>query len=257
MDAEKFGAFIAEVRREQNMTQKQLAEKLHVTDKAVSRWERGVGFPDISLLEPLADTLGLTIAELIKSERMPQEEIPQKEVSGLLREAFALMGNQWEEKWETKRNISLFFIFLISAFVLLISTVLFWNQAIYVDEANTTLAQVLGGDFWLGMDWLLLGLLGVLTAVSMFSIFSKKKGPLFLALFTSSAAMFLSIGLLRNTLHYVERAGITLAAVAGGEFWAAMEWVRIPLLVAVVVLADVGLQVQEQQRRRLKTALRI
>lgn len=42
MDAEKFGAFIAEMRKQKQMTQKELAEKLHVTDKAVSRWERGV-----------------------------------------------------------------------------------------------------------------------------------------------------------------------------------------------------------------------
>ena len=47
MDAEKFGAFIAAARKEKNMTQKALAERLHVTDKAVSRWERGLGYPDI------------------------------------------------------------------------------------------------------------------------------------------------------------------------------------------------------------------
>mgnify|MGYP002802871563 FL=1 len=54
MDAEKFGAFIAAARKEKNMTQKALAEKLHVTDKAVSRWERGLGFPDIHTIEPHA-----------------------------------------------------------------------------------------------------------------------------------------------------------------------------------------------------------
>lgn len=53
MDAKKFGTFIQTWRRELGMTQSLLAEKLGVTDKAISRWERGVGFPDISLLEPL------------------------------------------------------------------------------------------------------------------------------------------------------------------------------------------------------------
>ncbi len=257
MDAKKFGAFVAQVRREQDMTQKQLAKKLNVTDKAVSRWERGLGFPDISLLEPLADTLGLTIAELMKSERIPQEEIPQKEVSDLLQEAFVLMGNQWEEKWETRRNISMFFIFFLSVLTLLISLPLFWNLGIYADEAGTSPAAVLGGDFWLCMDWGLLGILGVLAVVSVFSLFSRKKGPLFFALFASAGAMFISIGLLRNTLRYVERVGTTLAAVAGGELWAAMEWARIPLLLAATVLADAGLQVWDQKRRRLKTAMRI
>ena len=50
MDAKKFGNFIAQARREQKLTQAQLAQRLHVTDKAVSRWERGLGFPDIGTI---------------------------------------------------------------------------------------------------------------------------------------------------------------------------------------------------------------
>ena len=60
MDAEKFGAFVAQCRREKNWTQAELAAKLQVTDKAVSRWERGRGFPDIQLLLPLANALGVS-----------------------------------------------------------------------------------------------------------------------------------------------------------------------------------------------------
>lgn len=56
--SDKDRALIAAARKEQNMTQKELAAALHVSDRAVSKWERGAGFPDISLLEPLADTLG-------------------------------------------------------------------------------------------------------------------------------------------------------------------------------------------------------
>ena len=65
MDAKMFGAFLAQVRRAQGLTQAELAEQLHVTDKAVSRWERGVGLPDINTLEPLADALGLSLADLM------------------------------------------------------------------------------------------------------------------------------------------------------------------------------------------------
>ena len=57
MDAEKFGSFVQQRRKELGMTQNDLAEKLYVTSKAVSRWERGIGFPDIKLLQPLADAL--------------------------------------------------------------------------------------------------------------------------------------------------------------------------------------------------------
>ena len=55
MDNVQFGLFIAELRRERGMTQKELAARLNVTDKAVSKWETGKGFPDIKLMEPLAD----------------------------------------------------------------------------------------------------------------------------------------------------------------------------------------------------------
>lgn len=70
MDAQKFGTFIAKCRKEKNMTQSELAEKLMVTDKAVSRWERGKGFPDIALLLPLADALKLSVVELMRSEKI-------------------------------------------------------------------------------------------------------------------------------------------------------------------------------------------
>ena len=67
MDAEKFGAFIAVCRKEKNMTQAELAQKIKVTDKAVSRWERGKGFPDISILVPLSDALDISLPELMNS----------------------------------------------------------------------------------------------------------------------------------------------------------------------------------------------
>ena len=69
MDAEKFGSFIAACRKEKNMTQAELAQKIKVTDKAVSRWERGKGFPDISILVPLSDALDISLPELMSSEK--------------------------------------------------------------------------------------------------------------------------------------------------------------------------------------------
>jgi len=76
MDPQIFGAFIQERRKELGMTQNDLAEKLNVTPKAVSRWERGVGFPDIHLLEPLASALGLTLIELMESRRIEEPVAP-------------------------------------------------------------------------------------------------------------------------------------------------------------------------------------
>ena len=72
MNAKDFGAFLARTRKACGLTQADLAAQLHVTDKAVSRWERGVGLPDINTLEPLADALGLTLSDLMHC-RDPQE----------------------------------------------------------------------------------------------------------------------------------------------------------------------------------------
>ena len=71
MDAKELGTFIAKLRKEKEITQAELAKRLHVTDKAVSRWERGLGFPDIHTLEPLADALGVSLSELMQCERQP------------------------------------------------------------------------------------------------------------------------------------------------------------------------------------------
>ena len=58
MDKAKFGAFVAQLRKEQGVTQKDLAQKLYISDKAVSKWETGVNTPDVALLIPLAELLG-------------------------------------------------------------------------------------------------------------------------------------------------------------------------------------------------------
>ena len=60
MDENRIGQFIAQLRKEKNMTQKDLAELLHITDKAVSKWERGLSYPDITLLTSIAGILGVT-----------------------------------------------------------------------------------------------------------------------------------------------------------------------------------------------------
>ena len=73
MDAQKFGEFLQQCRKEMGMTQVELAQQLHVTDKAISHWERGIGFPDINLLEPLAQTLDITLVELMQSRRIEQD----------------------------------------------------------------------------------------------------------------------------------------------------------------------------------------
>lgn len=66
MDARKIGKFISERRKTMNLTQNELADKLYITDKAVSKWERGLSFPDISILIPLAEILDVSLYDLLK-----------------------------------------------------------------------------------------------------------------------------------------------------------------------------------------------
>jgi len=70
MDQEKIGKFISTIRKEQNMTQKDLAEKLGISINAVSKWERGICLMDISLLKPLSKLLNVSVIEIINGERL-------------------------------------------------------------------------------------------------------------------------------------------------------------------------------------------
>lgn len=90
MNAQKFGVFVAQQRKEAGMTQAELAARLHVTDKAVSRWERGLGFPDINTLEPLADALGISLAELMQAERRAEPVVTVEEASLALADTLAV-----------------------------------------------------------------------------------------------------------------------------------------------------------------------
>lgn len=77
MDAKATGALIAGRRKELGLSQAELAERLHVTDKAVSRWETGRGMPAIDSLEPLAEALSLTVSELLAGRVLTAEELPK------------------------------------------------------------------------------------------------------------------------------------------------------------------------------------
>ena len=110
MEAKQFGQFIAGIRKEKKMTQAELAEKIHVTDKAISRWERGLGFPDIQTLEPLAQVLGISVLELMRSEKKKptgdmdttETQYTQKEVAEMLQNADDISKQQ--KKQEIMKN---------------------------------------------------------------------------------------------------------------------------------------------------------
>jgi len=79
MDQIKIGTLISELRKEKQLTQEQLGEKLGVSQKSVSRWETGKNMPDISLLKSLSDELGITVSELIEGEKQEPLNITKEE----------------------------------------------------------------------------------------------------------------------------------------------------------------------------------
>lgn len=90
MDAQRMGSFIAQRRKELKLTQAELAEKLHVTDKAVSRWERGVGLPDINMIEPLALALDVSLVELVQAKHTEQSNISLSEAEQIVTDTIKL-----------------------------------------------------------------------------------------------------------------------------------------------------------------------
>ena len=129
MDAIQLGAFIAERRKELGLTQAQLAEKIHVTDKAVSRWERGVGLPDITSLEPLASALKVGLVQLLQTQCDISECIKTNDAEKLLVTTIQLSKG-------TKRLTKIFggsilIVFLMVALFLTIAMVTDWPAMVY------------------------------------------------------------------------------------------------------------------------------
>ena len=104
MDQIKTGGFIAELRKEQNMTQRELAEKLGVTDRAISKWENGRGLPDVSLMKPLCEILGITVTELLNGERASETETINK-MEETVYEVLADRENQIKDNKRIKKRL--------------------------------------------------------------------------------------------------------------------------------------------------------
>ena len=90
MDNQKFGRFIRDLRKKANMTQKELGEKLNVTDKAVSKWERDLSCPDINTISKLADVLDVSVEELLKAKKQDYSNNKIKDLINLILKAVAI-----------------------------------------------------------------------------------------------------------------------------------------------------------------------
>lgn len=173
MDAQKFGAFVAQCRKDKKMTQADLAAKLNVTDKAISRWERGLGFPDINTIEPLATALEISVAELMNSEKLAGLDVSVATSNKIVNDALGLAEEQ--RRTERKRDFSMIGCLAVAVLLILYLDNMGW-------KADTILFNVFG---------VVLPLAAALSSVVLlaYSLYRKHKGQsgrqtFFMALFS-------------------------------------------------------------------------
>ena len=119
MDPLKTGKLISEARKKLNLTQKNLADKLYVSDKAVSKWERGICFPDISVLIPLTEILNISLYDLLKGEKMNK-----KDVEETLKDTINYSTNEIErnkKKYTLISIISILAIIIVSVCIIIVN----------------------------------------------------------------------------------------------------------------------------------------
>ena len=121
MNYQEIGKFIQTKRKEKNLTQKELANKLGVTDRAVSKWERGVGCPDVSILEILSKELDCSILEILKGRKIENEIIKVTEADDYVKDSMNLSKQTAKEKIISYINKALvttiIFIFLLLSYL--------------------------------------------------------------------------------------------------------------------------------------------
>ena len=116
MDSQKIGKFILALRKEKKLTQQELANRLNVTDRAVSHWENGRSIPDISLFKPLCELFEISVSELISGERLDQESLFQESEKTIIN---TLEINKKRRK-KSLRIISLLIISVLALFIAII-----------------------------------------------------------------------------------------------------------------------------------------
>ena len=115
MDQVKIGSFIKAVRKEKGLTQHEVAEMLFISDKTVSKWETGNGMPDVTLMLPLCNILGISVNELLSGERLNSDQYYKKAEENIL----TLMDERKREKKKLILSIIVGLTVMISAFTLL------------------------------------------------------------------------------------------------------------------------------------------
>ncbi|MBQ8343507.1 MAG: helix-turn-helix domain-containing protein [Clostridia bacterium] len=114
MDQKQTGKFIAEMRRERGLTQKELADRLLISDKTVSKWECGGGFPEVGLILPLCNELGITANELLSGKKLTETEYKKNAEENIVN----LMNEKKELKLKVFMEVAVVLITIIAGLAL-------------------------------------------------------------------------------------------------------------------------------------------
>lgn len=134
MDQGKIGIFISDMRRKQNLTQRQLADKLSISEKTISKWECGKGLPDVSLMLPLCKMLGISVNELLSGELINEQEYRENAEENLL--------HILKEKEESKKKLIISFISAILGVTVMTVMILVAN---YIGNSSLKILLVVFG----------------------------------------------------------------------------------------------------------------
>lgn len=136
MNQEKIGKFIAKKRKDRKLTQEQLAEKLNISKNAVSKWERGLNLPDVSIMQDLCKILNITLNELFIGEKISDDkykEVADKNLLNALENSSFTLKEKidfYKKKWK-KEHISKIILCFISWSILIIA-LKFQNVEVYI-----------------------------------------------------------------------------------------------------------------------------
>lgn len=216
IDKAKFGAFVAQLRKEKGLMQKELAEKLYVSDKAVSKWERGLSIPDVAILVPLAEILGVTVTELLECRRLPKDEpMDSRQTEEIVKKVIGLSEEE-QRKYRPdrlKRGLQLFLCAAAGALEIWVLTMLGYSM----DELFASLGTMM----------ILMTIFGLY-----FCVFTKEKLPRY---YDENRISSFSDGFLRMNMpgvYFNNRNWPHI--VRAGQLWAMIGLVASPVFFFVM-----------------------
>lgn len=163
MNKEVFGKFIADCRKEKGLTQQDLGKIIHISDKAISKWERGLSYPDIDIWEDLARALDITLVELLQSKRVSTKE---QDIEQIVKDTVSISKEsrlKEKKKWFRITTIILLIVVILIFFILYLLTPKYASDKAYSQEyipntgnikgsVNKEYFEAISSDFAIGAN---------------------------------------------------------------------------------------------------------